>query len=59
MSKVSDAVARSEANLCECDRPDELDNPHRHTRDEVCEKWANRWNTDNSMTASDEGGAVL
>lgn len=33
-------VAEAEAKLCECDRPDESDNPHRHDKSEVCVFWA-------------------
>lgn len=33
-------VEESEARLCECNRPDEHDNPHRHERDDWCALWA-------------------
>lgn len=33
------AVARAEARMCECDRPDEADNPHRHNKDMACVYW--------------------
>lgn len=29
----------NEDDLCECDRPDESDNPHRHERDMACVYW--------------------
>ena len=32
-------VAEAEAKLCECDRPDEADNPHRHEKDMACVYW--------------------
>ena len=37
--KLQKAVAESEAKLCECDRPDELENPHRHDFDVACVYW--------------------
>ena len=33
------AIEESERELCECDRPDELDNPHRHKFDVACVYW--------------------
>lgn len=27
-------------DLCECDRPDERDNPHRHERTIECARWS-------------------
>lgn len=38
-SRVRDAIARSENDLCECDRPDTLDDPHRHTLTVACIYW--------------------
>ncbi len=32
-------VARSENDLCECDRPDQRDEPHRHKIDVACVYW--------------------
>jgi hypothetical protein len=29
----------TDEDLCECDRPDERDNPHRHVRSFACELW--------------------
>lgn len=38
-SRARDAVSRSENKLCECDRPDQRDEPHRHTLDVACVYW--------------------
>jgi hypothetical protein len=34
------AVDASEERLCGCDRPDQADDPHRHNRDGLCNRWA-------------------
>lgn len=36
---IRDVVARSEEKLCECDRPDLSDDPHRHEKDMACIYW--------------------
>lgn len=37
--KESKPKVDPDADLCECDRPDESDNPHRHKLDEACVYW--------------------
>lgn len=37
--RASYAAWRAEQNLCGCDRADEVENPHRHERDEWCDLW--------------------
>lgn len=37
--EATDIISRSEMNLCECDRPDQRDNPHRHILDIACVYW--------------------
>ena len=34
-----DSLMTDESHLCECGRPDELDNPHRHNFDWACVYW--------------------
>ena len=38
-SDNDDVISRSENSLCECDRPDQRDEPHRHTLDVACVYW--------------------
>jgi len=39
LGKGRDAMTASDTDPCECDRPDEADNPHRHTFDVACVYW--------------------
>lgn len=39
-SKETDVISRSENGLCECDRPDQMENPRRHTLDVACVYWS-------------------
>lgn len=46
---------RNDDDLCECNRPDEADNPHRHTFDVACLYWlAGRPTPDDLKTAADQ-----
>jgi hypothetical protein len=36
---MTEHTAEFDADMCECDRPDEADNPHRHTFDVACVYW--------------------
>lgn len=39
MSKHSGEKERTDDDLCECDRPDRADDPHRHAFDVACVYW--------------------